>query len=81
MVFPFRPDKKCRFSQLPPLTLNDFGYIKMHEMGEKFKWLQNVGRGDKKKKKEPFVLTELEIAAGVCEDCELRVRLSQDHPP
>lgn len=35
----------------------------------------------KEKKKKPFVLTELEIAAGVCEDCELRVRPSQDHPP
>lgn len=44
------------------------------------------GGGDKKKKKKekkkkPFVLTELEIAARVCEDCELRVRPSQDHPP
>lgn len=40
-----------------------------------------IKKRKKKEKKKPFVLTELEIAAGVCEDCELRVRPSQDHPP
>lgn len=45
IVFPFGPDKTQRFSRLPPLTPNNCGNIKMHEMGEKFKWLQDVGRG------------------------------------
>lgn len=49
-VFPFCPDKTSRFSQLPPLTPNNCGNIKMHEMGEKFKWLQNVGREKKKRR-------------------------------
>lgn len=56
----------------------------MHEMGEKFKWLQDAGRQIKKvskKKKKPFVLTELEIAGGVCEDCELRVEPEPRPPP
>lgn len=43
----------------------------MHEMGKKFKY---------RRRKTPFVLTEFKIAWGVCEDCEFRVRQSQDHP-
>lgn len=43
----------------------------MHEMGEKFKYCR---------RKTPFVVTEFEKACGVCEDCEFRVRQSQDHP-
>lgn len=39
----------------------------MHEMG------QGCSR------KAPFVLTECEIAHGVCEDCQWRVGLREDH--
>lgn len=42
----------------------------MHEMGQRFKC---CGR------KAPFVLTECEIAHGVCEDCEWSVGLREDH--
>lgn len=42
----------------------------MHEMGQRFKCCS---------RKAPFVLTEFEIANGVCEDCEWRVGLREDH--
>lgn len=42
----------------------------MHEMGQRFKCCS---------RKAPFVLTECEIAHGVCEDCEWSVGLREDH--
>lgn len=62
-MFPVSADQKSSFST-DTLTLYNRGHIKMHEMGEKFKYCR---------RKTPFVLTEFEIAYGVCEDCEFRV--------
>lgn len=42
----------------------------MHEMGQRFKCCS---------RKAPFVLTECEIAHGVCEDCEWSVGPREDH--
>lgn len=58
MGFHFRADKKRRLLS-ETVTPDNGGDIKMHEMGQRFKCCS---------RKAPFVLTECEIAHGVCGD-------------
>lgn len=86
IVFSFRPDKARRFSQLPPhwprTTVETLRCMRWARSSSGCRREEGgIKKRKKGKKKKPFVLTELEIAASVCEDCELRVRASQDHPP